>query len=145
MVLGKLTIHLQKNEIGFLPKTDTKMNSKWIKDLNVRPQTKQKLHNIGFGNDFLDMIPKAQATMTSTNIDKLDFVRIIVLCIKRASQVALVVKNPPASAGDIRDLGWKDTREEGMATHSSILAWRIPWTEEPGGLQSTGSQRVGHK
>jgi len=76
MVLGKLTIHLQKNEIGFLPKTDTKMNSKWIKDLNVRPQTKQKLHNIGFGNDFLDMIPKAQVTMTSTNIDKLDFVRL---------------------------------------------------------------------
>ena len=67
MVLGKLTIYLQKNKIGFLPKTDTKMNSKWIKDLNVRPQTKQKLHNIGFGNDFLDMIPKAQVTMTSTN------------------------------------------------------------------------------
>ena len=38
---------------------------------------------------------------------------------------------------------WKDPLEEGMATHSSILAWRIPWTEEPGGLQSTGSQRVG--
>ena len=41
-------------------------------------------------------------------------------------------------------LGWKDPLEEGMATHSSILAWRIPWTEEPGGLQSKGSQRVGH-
>ena len=39
-------------------------------------------------------------------------------------------------------LGWEDTLEEGMATHSSILAWRIPWTEEPGGLQSVGSQRV---
>ena len=41
-------------------------------------------------------------------------------------------------------LGQKDPLEEGMATHSSTLAWRIPWTEEPGRLQSTGSQRVGH-
>ena len=60
--------------------------------------------------------------------------------------VVLVVKNPPANAGDIRDagliLGQEDPLEEGMATHSSILAWRIPWTEEPGGLQSMGSQRV---
>ena len=44
----------------------------------------------------------------------------------------------------IRSLGWEDPLEMEMATHSSILAWRIPWTEEPGGLQSTGSQRVGH-
>ena len=65
-----------------------------------------------------------------------------------AYQVALVVKNPPASAGDIRDagyiLGQEAPLEEGMATYSSILAWRIPWTGEPGGLQSTGSQRVRH-
>ena len=68
-----------------------------------------------------------------------------------ASQVALVAKNTPASAGDISELGLivqplggEDPLEEGMATHSSVLAWRIPWTEEPGGLQSTGSQRVGH-
>ena len=40
----------------------------------------------------------------------------------------------------VRPLGWEDSLEEGMATHSSILAWRIPWTEEPGGLQSMGSQ-----
>ena len=43
----------------------------------------------------------------------------------------------------VRSLGQKDPLEEGMATHSSILAWRIPWTEEPGGLESVGSQRVG--
>ena len=43
----------------------------------------------------------------------------------------------------VRYLGWEDPLEKEMATHSSILAWRIPWTEEPGGLQSTGSQRVG--
>ena len=42
-----------------------------------------------------------------------------------------------------QSLGWEDPLEEGMATHSSILAWRIPWTEEPGGLQSMGLQRVG--
>ena len=44
----------------------------------------------------------------------------------------------------VRFLGREDSLEEGMATHSSILAWRIPWTEEPGGLQSMGSQRVQH-
>ena len=53
------------------------------------------------------------------------------------------VKNPPANAGDIRDAGSvpgsEDPLEEEMATHSSILAWRILWTEQPGGLQSTGS------
>ena len=44
----------------------------------------------------------------------------------------------------VQSLGWEDALEEGLATHSRILAWRIPWTEEPGGLQSVGSQRVGH-
>ena len=44
----------------------------------------------------------------------------------------------------VQSLGQEDPLEEGMATHSSILAWEIPWTEEPGGLQSTGSRRVGH-
>ena len=44
----------------------------------------------------------------------------------------------------VRSLGQGDPLEEGMATHSSIFAWRIPWTEEPGGLQSLSSQRVGH-
>ena len=43
----------------------------------------------------------------------------------------------------VRSLGWEDPLEKGMATHSSLLAWRIPGTEEPGGLQSVGSQRVG--
>ena len=62
-----------------------------------------------------------------------------------APLVAQTVKNPPAMRETwVRSLGWEDPLEEGMATHSSLLAWRIPWTEEPGGLQSTGSQRVGH-
>ena len=43
----------------------------------------------------------------------------------------------------VRSLGWEDLLEEGMATHSSVLAWRLPWTEEPGGLQPMGLQRVG--
>ena len=56
------------------------------------------------------------------------------------------VKNRPANAGDrrVRSLGQEEPLEEGVATHSSILAWRIPWTEEPGRLQSMGSHRVGH-
>ena len=88
----------------------------------------------------------------------------------QASQVALVVKNPPANAGDaremwvqglalvaqtvenlpamwetwVRPLGRVDPWEKGMAPHSSILTWSIPWTEEPGGLQSIGSHRVRH-
>ena len=58
----------------------------------------------------------------------------------RPSQVALVVKNPPANTGDIRDAGLIPGWGKEMTTHSSILAWRIPWTEEPGGLQSIGLQ-----
>ena len=57
-----------------------------------------------------------------------------------------MVKNPPGKAGDIKDSGSIPGRslEEGTATHSSILAWRISWTKEPGSIQSMGSQRIGH-
>jgi len=56
-----------------------------------------------------------------------------------------VVKNPPAKQETwIQSLGGEDLLVEEMATHSSILAWRIPWTEEPGRIQPMGSQRVGH-
>ena len=55
-----------------------------------------------------------------------------------------VVKNPPAKKDLVRSLGWEDPLEEEMATHSSILAWRILWTEEPSGLQTMGLQRAGH-
>ena len=58
--------------------------------------------------------------------------------------MALVVKNPPASAADTHSLSREDPLEEGRAPHSSTLAWRVPWTEEPGVLWSTGLQRVGH-
>ena len=56
-----------------------------------------------------------------------------------------MVKNLPAmQETPVRSLGWEDPLEKGMAPHSSILTWRIPWTEEPGGLQSMGLQRIEH-
>ena len=62
-----------------------------------------------------------------------------------ASLVAQMVKNLPVMQETwVQSLGQKDPLEKGMATHSSILAWRIPWTEEPGGPQFMGLQRVGH-
>ena len=62
-----------------------------------------------------------------------------------ASLVAQMVKNLPAIGETrVQSLGWEDPLEKGMATYSSISAWRIPWTVEPGSLQSMGSQRVGH-
>jgi len=61
--------------------------------------------------------------------------------IYRASLVAQTVKNLPAMKETwVQSLGWEDPLEKGMAAHSSVLAWRIPWTEKPGGLQSMGSQ-----
>ena len=56
-----------------------------------------------------------------------------------------MVKNlPTMQETQVQSLGWEDPLEKDMATHSSILVWRIPWTEEPGGLQSMGLQTVGH-
>ena len=56
-----------------------------------------------------------------------------------------MVKNSPAiQETQVQSLGWEDPLEKGMATHSRILAWRIPWIEEPGKMQSMGTQRVGH-
>ena len=72
----------------------------------------------------------------------------VCICIDRKRTgvlLALMVKNLAAIQETwIQSLGQEDPLEEKMATHSSILAWRIPWTEEPGRLQSMGSQRVGH-
>ena len=60
-------------------------------------------------------------------------------------QAALVVKNSHTNDGDAGSIpGWEDSLEKDVATHSSVLAWRIPWAEDPGSLQSTGWQRVGH-
>ena len=67
-----------------------------------------------------------------------------ILAMDGVPQVSLVVKNLPANPGDPWSLSQEDPLEEGTATHSSFLAWRIPWTEEPGRLQSMGLQRVGY-
>ena len=71
------------------------------------------------------------------------------LSLKQSQEVHIITGFPGGSDGkestcNAGDLGWEDPLEEGMATHSSVLAWRIPWTEEPGGLQSMGVQRAGH-
>ena len=73
--------------------------------------------------------------------------RVLTLAFKicKFSSLAQMVKNLPAKWETwVRSLGQKDSLERGMAINPSILAWRIPWTEEPAGLQSMGSQRVGH-
>ena len=63
----------------------------------------------------------------------------------RTSMVAQMVKHlPTMQETQVRSLGWEDPLEKEMATHPSTLAWKIPWTEECGRLQSMGSQRVGH-
>ena len=65
--------------------------------------------------------------------------------INLASLVAHRIKRLPAMLEiQVQSLGWEDPLEKEMAAHSNILAWKVSWTEEPGGLQSTGSQRVGH-
>jgi len=72
-------------------------------------------------------------------------VLVILIYVYMASLVAQLVKSLPAMRETwVQSLGREDPLEKEMATHSSILACRTPWTEEPGGLQSMGSQRVGH-
>ena len=72
----------------------------------------------------------------------------VYICTLTCFPGSIVEKNPPSNARDIgdtvRSLDRKDPLEEKKAAHSSMLAWRIPWTEEPGGVQSMGSQRVGN-
>ena len=67
------------------------------------------------------------------------------VCVYHIFLVAQLVKNPPAMQETwVQSLGWEDPLEKGMATHSSILVWRIPWTEEPDRLESTGLKRARH-
>ena len=71
--------------------------------------------------------------------------KVMSLLFNTLSRLTQTVKHlPTMQETRVRSLGWEDPLEEGMATHSSILAWRIPWTEEPDGLQSMGLQRAGH-
>ena len=84
-------------------------------------------------------------TVAYQALPSMEFSRQEYIVLVKASLVAQRLKPLPAMQETwVRSLGQEDPLEKEMATHSSILAWRIPWTEEPGGLQSTGSQRVGH-
>ena len=100
-------------------------------------------HFFLFNNEMAILFPKvATRLMVAIKLIKDS------LTISGASQVALMVKNPAANAGDkkkkqLQYLSWEDTLEEGMATQSRILAWRIPWTEEPGRLRSIGRTESG--
>ena len=90
------------------------------------------------------LVEKNLAGNSSWGCKESDMTEQLTLMFRRVSQVALVVKKLPANAGEVRSLGREDHLEEGKATHSSILAWRIPWREEPGGLQSIGLQGIRH-
>ena len=96
------------------------MNQAWEQDSNI---SMLKVSENNYGN----------FRYTLSTLEKMDF------------PVAQMLKNPPA-AGEtwVRSLGWEDSLDKGMKTYSSILAWRIPWPEEPDGLQFMGSQGVGH-
>ena len=99
----------------------------------LKPQTPRPVNVTSFGDEvFADVI-------------KVKSYKLRWALVHRTSLVAQMVKNLPAvQETKVRSLGQEDPLEKEMATHSSILAWRVPWAEEPDGLQSMGSQRVGH-
>ena len=81
----------------------------------------------------------------SVSVQFIFIVRILVFYYTVTSLVAQMLKHLPTMwETQVQSLGWEDLLEKEMATHSSILAWKIPWMEEPGRLQSMGSQRAGH-
>ena len=91
--------------------------------------------------------PPAPSLARALNPWKMGISVLFLLSLRKVtlSLVAQTVKNPSAmQETQDRSLGWEDPLEKGMATHSSVLAWRIPWTEEPGGPQSMVFRRVGH-
>ena len=91
-----------------------------------------------------EMFNSVVLTIVNKIVGKFSFV-LNVWEMKWLDRVAQMLKNLPAmQETQIKPLGWKNLLEKGMATHCSILAWRIPWTEEPGGVQSMRWQRVGH-
>ena len=122
-----------------------------IQALNVRDQIS---HNKGFpkanyelGVKHVKIIKGCVCGTASSQVP--NNLWLMVIDSYSASQMALMVKNLPVNVADIRNprvwsLGQEDPLEEGIAIHSSILAWRIPWTEELGRLQSIGSQTAGH-
>ena len=124
----------------------TKINSKWIKDLNIRlkiidPLEKNicsTLFNIGLSNIFLDMSPEVKETKAKINKNYIKLKN----CTAKET-ISKTKKNNLLNGRRYLQIIYAIMEKE-MATHSSILAWRIPWMEEPGGLQSMGSQKVRH-
>ena len=89
--------------------------------------------------------PQDGLKIAGRNISNLRYTDDITLMAEKASLVAQMVKRLPAMWETwVQSLGWEDPLEKEMATHSSTLAWKIPWVEGPGGLQSIGLQRVRH-
>ena len=108
----------------------------WARDLCLPFRARCNLARQEEERGFVKLVLRARFWSNSSQL------LVITACLG-ASQVASVVKNTPANAGAVGSIpGWGRSLEEEMATHSRILAWRIPRTEEPGGLQSVGSQRV---
>ena len=102
------------------------------------------LRRLYFGYVLLTSLQTCQFRRGGKKINK-DLYFVISMFISGISLVAQMVRNLPAMQETwVQSLGWVDPLEKRMATHSSILAWRITWTEGPGGLQSMGLQRVGH-
>ena len=92
-----------------------------------------------FGADITSLLLREVRMGSGDSLD------LLLMVWTKSSLVVQMVKHLPAMQDTrVRSLGWEDPLEKEMATHSSILAWRIPWTEEPGRLQSMESQRVGH-
>ena len=89
------------------------------------------------------LLPASQSSLQTLPPEETGF--IFVNCLCWVSLVAQIIKCLPAVQDTrVQSLGQEDPLQKGMATHSNTLAWKIPWTEEPGGLQSMGLQRVGH-
>ena len=93
-------------------------------------------------SDHYRVIPLSLAYLAA-RLNKMD--ELMLLCCHQGSLVAQMVKNLPAVQEIwVWSLGWEDPLEKGMGTHSSILSWRVPWTEEPSELRPMGSKRIGH-
>ena len=126
--------------IDNLPEFSAYGTSLQISDLQVLTVLFNQFFKINFSFSssedlslYLSICPSISPTcfVTTENSDRRIYIQVILIWeMKRETQV--------------RTLGWEDPLEEAMATHSSILSWRMPWTEDPGGLQSMGSQRVGY-
>jgi len=132
---------------GDLPNPGIKPRSLTLQADSLPSEPLGKPMNTGVGSPSLprgSSRPRNQ-TRVSWIADRFLIFRQYLLGLSRAFLVAQMVKNLPAMQETwVQSLSWEDPLKKGMATHSSILAWRIPWTEEPGGLQSMGLQRVGH-